>query len=70
MGQFALQVVVSLISLDPVPRGLNHANHCLPAGMHVNMLHGDLLLPLAPVAITRPNITILSSIRLNVLRAP
>ena len=39
--------------VDPHPPGPEHADHRLPAGMDVDVLHGDLLLPLAAVAIQR-----------------
>ena len=39
--------------LNPSPRGLNHTDHCLPAGMNVNVLDRDLLGTLPAVAIER-----------------
>jgi hypothetical protein len=35
------------------PRGLNHTDHGLPAGVDVNVFHRDLLLALAAMAIER-----------------
>jgi hypothetical protein len=38
----------------PSPRALDHADHRLPAGVHINVLDRDFLLaPLAAVAIER-----------------
>ena len=37
----------------PSLRGLDHADDSLTAGMHVDVLHRDLLLPLAAVTIER-----------------
>jgi hypothetical protein len=37
--------------LNPSPRGLNHTDHGLPAGMNVDVLDRDLLLALAAVTI-------------------
>jgi hypothetical protein len=43
--------VVPLILVAPL--GLDHADHGLPAGMNVDVLHCDLLPPLATVAVER-----------------
>ena len=39
--------------LNPSPRGLNHTDHGLPAGVNVHVLDRDLLLAFAAVAIKR-----------------
>jgi hypothetical protein len=52
-GQFALHEVDPLVSVDPLPRGLNHAHHRLAASMHMDMLDRDLLLTLASMAVER-----------------
>jgi hypothetical protein len=39
--------------LNPSPRGLNHTDHGLPAGMNVHVFYRDLLLALAAMAIER-----------------
>ena len=40
-GQFASQGGVPLISLHPLPRGLDKAHHRLPASMHMDVLDRD-----------------------------
>jgi hypothetical protein len=39
------------ISAEPLPRGLNYTNDGLPAGVHVHVLDGNLLLPLPSIAL-------------------
>jgi hypothetical protein len=50
-GQFASHGVVPLISLHPLPPGLDHAHHRLAASMHMDVLDRDLLLTLAAMAV-------------------
>ena len=52
-GQFALHGVDPPISVDPLPRGLDHANDSLTARMHVDVLDRDLLLALAAMSVER-----------------
>jgi hypothetical protein len=39
--------------LRPSPWGLDHAHNCLTPGMHVDVLHRDLLLALAAMMVQR-----------------
>lgn len=39
--------------LAPAPRSFNHPDDCLSSGMHVDVLHCDLLLALAAVSVQR-----------------
>jgi hypothetical protein len=43
-GQFVLHGVDPLKSADPLLPALDHADHRLPAGMHINVLDRDFLL--------------------------
>jgi hypothetical protein len=52
-GQFALRGVDLLISVEPLPPGLDRADHRLPAGMDVDVLHYDFLLAFAAVPVER-----------------
>jgi hypothetical protein len=48
-----LSIVLIRFRLNPSPGGLNYTDHSLPAGMHVDVLYDDLLLPLATVSVER-----------------
>jgi len=53
MGDLPRMGLILRLRSIPSPRGLDHANYCLAPGVHVDMLHGNLLLALAAMAIER-----------------
>jgi hypothetical protein len=53
MGNLFCMGLILRFRAFPTPRRLDHPHHRLPAGMDVDMLHRDLLLALAAVAVER-----------------
>ncbi|MGE0775513.1 MAG: hypothetical protein AB7L36_10825 [Sphingomonadaceae bacterium] len=51
MGNLLCTGLILRFRAFPTPRRLHHAHHSLPAGMDVDVLHRNLLLALAAVAI-------------------
>src|SRR5215210_8624748 len=53
MGNLLCMGLILRICAIPTPLGLDSAHHCLATGVHMNVLHRNLLLTLAAMAIER-----------------